>query len=461
MVPGLLSLPRYQAAQAGGREHLEHHRREEPAPQPAAWTGRGGGDDDEQLFERFFGQREMPEELKGPSLGSGFVINSEGYVLTNNHVVEDETDIKVRLADGRELAAKVVGRDAGTDVALLKLEKVEGKLPTVALGDSDALEQGDFVLAIGSPLGFRESATFGIVSAKDRQLTGSASTTFSRPTPPSTRATRWPARQHQRGGNRHQHRDHLPADRLRHRLRRAHQPGEGGHPPAPQGEGVTRILGVTVSELTPDFVQGFGLAEGTKGALVQAVLPKSPAAKAGLQAGDVVVAVNGKPIDTAGQLTRLVAAKPPGGKATLSLLHGKDRKEVQVLVGQRPDEESIARGDVGPEQGGDDQNQGSQNRASDKLGVRVAPLTAQTVRDLSLASNQGVLVVAVTPDGPAATAGIRRNDVLLELNRQALTGIDQLRTLIGKMKTGQVVVLRVARGDSAEYVTVKLGGDKQ
>src|SRR6266702_3290896 len=134
--------------------------------------GMSGDDEEQQMFERFFGQREMPEELKGTSLGSGFIINEDGYILTNNHVVKDATDIKVRLSDGRELEAKVVGRDPAADVALLKLLEMKGKLPTVALGDSDALEQGDYVVAIGSPLGFRESVTFGIISAKDRSLTG-------------------------------------------------------------------------------------------------------------------------------------------------------------------------------------------------------------------------------------------------------------------------------------------------
>ena len=219
------------------------------------------------------------------------------------------------------------------------------------------------------------------------------------------------------------------------------------------------FLGVTVSELTPDLIQGFGLKEGTKGALVQAVMPKSPAAKAGVQAGDVVVAVNGKPVESSGQLTRTVSSVPPGGKANLTILRGGERKEVQVTVALRPDEEAIARGETPPED--EEEGQGPQKSAGEKLGLRVAPLTAQAVKELGLESDQGVLVVAVTPDGPAAAAGLRRNDVILELGRQSITGVDQLRGAIAKLKPGQVVVLRVARGQVAQYVAVKLGGEKE
>ncbi len=417
----------------------------------------GGGDDEDQFFDRFFGPQ-MPEELKGTSLGSGFVINAEGYVLTNNHVVKDATDIKVRLSDGREYEAKIVGRDAATDVALIKLQKVSGKLPTVALGDSDALEQGDYVLAIGSPLGFRESASFGIVSAKDRQLTGSAFDDFLQ--------TDAAINQGNSGG---------PLFNMKGEVVGINtaiispQIGSGIGFAVPinlakqlipqllKGKVARGFLGVVVSELTPDFVQGFGLKEGTKGALVQAVQAKSPAAKAGVQPGDVVVAVNGKPVENAGQLTRNVSSVPPGGKVTLTVLRGNEKKDFQATVAQRPEEEALARGEGQQDEG----DQGSKKPNEEKLGVRVAAITPQVARELGVSADQGVLVVAVTPDGPAGTAGIRRNDLLLEANRQPLKSVDQLVSVIGKMKPGQVVVLRVQRGQQANYVPVKLGGEKK
>src|SRR5690242_1626835 len=277
--------------------------------------GGGSGDD---LLERFFGQRQMPQEFKGTSLGSGFIINEEGYVLTNNHVVKDATDIKVRTSEGKEYEAKVVGRDPSTDVALVKLQGLKTKLPTVALGDSDALEQGDFVLAIGSPLGFRESATLGIVSAKDRQLTGSPFDDFLQ--------TDAAINQGNSGG---------PLFNMKGEVVGINtaiispQIGSGIGFAVPinlakqlmpqllKGKISRGYLGVTVSELTPDLAQGFGIKEGTKGAVVQQVVPRAPASKAGVQPGDVVLSVNGKPVDGPSALTRSVSSVAPGGKVKL------------------------------------------------------------------------------------------------------------------------------------------------
>ncbi len=423
--------------------------------------GGGGGDDDEQqqLFERFFGQREMPEELKGTSLGSGFIINEDGHILTNNHVVKDATDIKVRLSDGREFEAKIVGRDPASDVALIKLQQVKGKLPTVALGDSDALDQGDFVIAIGSPLGFRESATFGIVSAKDRQLTGGSFDDFLQ--------TDAAINQGNSGG---------PLFNMKGEVVGINtaiispQIGSGigfavpinmAKQLVPQlltGKVSRGYLGVAVSELTPDLIQGFGLKEGTKGALVQSVVPKAPADKAGVKPGDVVVAVNGKPVDSPSLLTRTVSSVRPGGKATLTLLRGSEKKDVQVTVSQRPDEEALARGEMGSEEG----DQGAPKPgANDKLGIRIAQVPPQVASELHVQPDQGVLVVAVNPNGPAGEAGIRKNDVILEVNRQPVNKVEQVVGLVQKMSPGQVVVLRVQRGQQASYLTVKLGGEKK
>jgi serine protease Do len=424
----------------------------------------GGGDDEEggggDMLERFFGQRQMPEELKGTSLGSGFIINDEGYVLTNNHVVKDATDIKVRLSDGRELEAKIVGRDPSTDVALIKLQKLQGKLPTVALGDSDALEQGDYVLAIGSPLGFRESATFGIVSAKDRQLTGSPFDDFLQ--------TDAAINQGNSGG---------PLFNMKGEVVGINtaiispQIGSGIGFAVPinlakqlipqllKGKVARGYLGVTVSELTPDLAQGFGLKEGTKGALVQSVVAKAPAAKADIKPGDVVVAVNGKPVESSGQLTRTVSSIPPGGKATLTILRGNEKVDKTVTVAQRPDEEALARGETNPDEGeGGEQGKGAK-KGDEKLGVRVAELTPQMAQELGLSGQGGVVVVQVSPDGPAAQAGVRRNDVILEVNRQPVSKVEQVVGIVSKMKPGQIAVLRVMRGQQAAFVPVKIGGE--
>jgi serine protease Do len=418
-----------------------------------------GNEDEDDLFRHFFGFREMPREFRGTSLGSGFIINDEGYILTNNHVVKGATDIKVRLSDGREFEAKTVGRDPATDVALIKLQGLKGRLPTVALGDSDVLEQGDYVLAIGSPFGFRESATFGIVSAKDRQLTGGPFDDFLQ--------TDAAINQGNSGG---------PLFNLKGEVVGINtaivspQIGSGigfavpinlAKQLIPQllaGKVRRGYLGVSVSEVTPDLAQGFGLAPDTKGAVVQNVAPRSPASRAGLQPGDVVVGVNGKSVGGAAALTRSVASIPPGGKATLSLFRSGKRREVQVTVAQRPDEEALARGEMSPEEGGGQAP--AERKGAEKLGIRVAPLTSDLAREMGVEGGQGVVVVQVSPDGPADKAGIQRGDVILQVGEQKVADVEQLVGAIGKMKPGEVALLRVRRGQQAQFVAVRLGGKK-
>jgi serine protease Do len=420
-----------------------------------------GNDDEDDLLRRFFGQREMPREFKGTSLGSGFIINDEGYVLTNNHVVKDATDIKVRLSDGREFEAKTVGRDPATDVALIKLQNLKGKLPTVALGDSDALDQGDFVLAIGSPLGFRESATFGIVSAKDRQLTGGPFDDFLQ--------TDAAINQGNSGG---------PLFNMKGEVVGINtaivspQIGSGIGFAVPinlakqlvpqllKGKVTRGYLGVSVSELTPDLAQGFGVPSESKGAVVQNVAPRSPASRAGIQPGDVVVGVGGRPVENASALTRAISAIPPGGKTTLTLYRAGKKQEAQVTVAQRPDEEALARGEISPEEGGGAPAP-AEKKGAEKLGIRVAPLTPELSRDLGVQGDQGVVVVQVTPDGPADKAGIQQNDVILQVGQQHVSTVEQLVGAIGKMKPGEVALLRVRRGQQAQFVAVRLGGEKK
>ncbi len=420
-----------------------------------------GGDPWEEFFERYFGApREMPEELRGTSLGSGFIVNAEGFILTNNHVVQNAADIRVRLPDNRQFKAKVVGRDELLDVALIRLENAPKNLPITVLGDSDALEQGDFVMAMGSPFDLRESASFGIVSAKDRA--GVTSSPYD---------------------------DFIQTDA-------AINPGNSGGPlfdmkgevigintaiVSPQiGQGigfavpinlakqilpqllakgkVTRgYLGVTVGDLSPDLAQGFGLPPETRGAVVEQVLPKAPAGKAGVQPGDVVVALNGKPLHSSGQLTRGVAVIPPGGKAALTVLRNGQKKEISVTVGQRPAEEALARGGSG----GEGEAEGQQGEAAArpkavKLGVKLSDLTPDVAKELGIQGEGGVLIAEVTPDSPAERAGLQRGDLITEVNRQAVSKPDQVVGIVSKAKPGDVVLLRVRRGQAALFVPVRI-----
>jgi serine protease Do len=417
-----------------------------------------GPEDFFDFFNRGPGGGGGGDEMRGESLGSGFIINSEGYVLTNNHVVKDAEEIKVRLSDGREISGKVVGTDAATDVALVKLDKPPANLPVVVLGDSEKLDQGDFVVAIGTPFGFRESASFGIVSAKDRQLTGSPFDDFLQ--------TDAAINSGNSGG---------PMFNIRGEVVGintaivAPQLGSGigfavpinvAKQLIPQlltGKVSRGYLGVSVSDLTPELAQGFRVAESTKGAVVQNVIPNSPGAKAGLQPGDIVVALNGKPVETSSQLTRNVSSIQPGGKATLTVLRGGQKKDLPITVAKRPDEEAIARGDLGGEE---DQGEDSpaSKKGSEKLGMRVSPLTPEIARELGAESDQGVVVAAVTPGGPADKAGVRRGDIVLELNRKPVARVEDMVSGVKGLNPGDMALLRVRRGPGAVFVAVKVGG---
>src|SRR5512138_1726573 len=274
--------------------------------------GQGRRTPEEEFFERFFGipGQDAPREFRGSSLGSGFVINTEGYILTNNHVVKDATDIRVKLTDNREFSATVVGKDPVTDVALIKLKSPPKDLPTVILGDSDALEQGDFVLALGSPFGLTDTATFGIISAKHRSVNGGTYDDFIQ-----TDAAINPGNS---GGPLFNLRGEVVGINTMILAPQGTFVGVGFAIPItlaktllPQlkekGKVVRGYLGVQVSELTPDLAKGFGYRPEQKGALVQQVVKGTPAEKGGLEPGDLVVAMNGKPVESSGALTRGVA----------------------------------------------------------------------------------------------------------------------------------------------------------
>jgi serine protease Do len=430
-----------------------------PRGGPQGPQGQGPQDFDD-FFERYFGGRpsspESPQEFRGQSLGSGFLLNGEGFILTNNHVVKDATDIQVMLSDGRQFGANVVGKDPLTDVALIRLKNPPKDLPTVVLGSSEALRQGDFVVALGSPLGLRDTATLGIVSAKHRAGINPGGTyddfiqTDAAINPGNSGGPLFNLRGEVVGINTAIVRPDIgqgigfavPIDLAKSILPQLREKGK-----------VTRgYLGVQVSELTPDLVQAFGLPAGTKGALVQNVVPRGPAAKGGVQAGDVVVTLNGKPVESSGQLTRSVAVVPPGESVHMGILRKGEKLNVSFKVGQRPDEESLARGEGGSEGGAERGNK------SPKLGVSLAPITPEIARQLGLSSPEGVVVAEVIDGGPAERAGIRSGDVILEINRQAVKKIEDVSAVVGKLKEGDMALLRVRRGDSAIFVAVPVGG---
>jgi serine protease Do len=217
---------------------------------------------------------------------------------------------------------------------------------------------------------------------------------------------------------------------------------------------VTRgFVGVQVSDLSLDLLQAFNLKPGTKGALVQSVVPRSPAEKAGLKAGDVVIQLNGAAVDSSGALTRGVALVPPGQTANLTVLRGGDQKQFSLKVAQRPeDENALSRGDA-PEA----EPEGKDTAAS-KLGLALTPMTPEVQSQLGLEGDEGVVVTNVQPEGPADRAGLRRGDVILEMNRQPIRRLDEVKAILSKLKDNDLVLLRVRRGDQASFLTLRLGG---
>jgi serine protease Do len=432
----------------------------------------GQQDPFEDFFERYFGQPgpggpggpgggDVPDELRGQSLGSGFILNTQGYILTNNHVVKGATDILVRLSDGREFKADVVGADQLTDVALIKLSKPPSDLPTVVLGDSDALRQGDFVLALGSPLGLRDTATLGIVSAKHRGGISPIGTgtyddyiqTDAAINPGNSGGPLFNLRGEVVGINTAIVRPDIgqgigfavPVNLAKSILPQLREKGK-----------VTRgFMGVSVGDLTPDLTQAFGFQPGAKGALVQNVVPRGPAAKAGLEPGDLIVALNGKPVESAGAVTRSVAIVPPGEKVDVTVLRKGQKKDFSFKVAQRPEDEGVAqRGESGDEEEGG----GADKAKTQKLGVSLAPMTAEMARELGTSGTEGVVVTNVVDGGPAERAGMRRGDVILEVNRQPVKSPDDVKKAIDKMKAGDMALLRVKRGDQAVFLAVPVGG---
>jgi serine protease Do len=402
---------------------------------------------------------DAPNEFRGQSLGSGFVLNERGFILTNNHVVKDATDIQVMLSDGRQFTAEVVGKDPLTDVALIKLRNPPKDLPTVMLGSSEGLKQGDFVLALGSPLGLRDTATLGIVSAKHRSGINPGGTyddfiqTDAAINPGNSGGPLFNLRGEVVGINTAIVRPDVgqgigfavPIDLAKSILPQLEEKGK-----------VTRgYLGVQISDLTPDLAQAFGHPPDTKGALVQNVVPGGPAAKGGVQPGDVVVSLNGKPVESSGQLTRSVALVPPGNDVNLVVVRkGGEKKPLTFKVAQRPDDETVARGEPGEGQGG---KEDSANK-SPKLGVSLSPITPEMARQLGVSPDQGVVVTDVVEGGPAQRAGVRQGDVVVEVGGRPVKKVEDVAGAIAKMKDGEMALLRLRRGDSTRYVAVPIGG---
>jgi serine protease Do len=400
----------------------------------------GERDPFEEFFERFFGGENPQREFRGRSLGSGIIINREGYILTNNHVVENASDIKVSLSDKEEFAAKVIGRDPKTDVALIKIE-AKKELPAAALGDSNKLRVGEWVMAIGNPFGLGHTVTTGIVSAKGRIIGAGPYDEFIQ-----TDASINPGNS---GG---------PLFNMNGEVVGINTAivasGQGIGFAIPinvakdmliqlrdKGRVVRGWLGVQVQGITPDLAKSFGL-ERERGALVADVMPDTPAEKAGIERGDIIVEFNGRKIEEMNDLPRVVAATPPNTDVSMKILRKGQEKVVQVRVAELKDkEERVAAG------GG---------TLEENLGLTVQELTPEIARNLRVAESKGLVVTNVEEGSPADEAGLRRGDVIVEVNQKKVDNLRDYRAALGRVGGADSVLLLVRRGGNVLYVAVKM-----
>lgn len=395
-------------------------------------------------FRRFFGlpEGDLPPQVQEGS-GSGFIVDSSGYILTNNHVVAEATTILVRLMDGREYYAELVGTDPYTDVAVLRVLDVDRPLPSVELGNSDQVRVGDWVLALGNPLGLDFSVTAGIVSAKGRSLP-------------------------------------LPATSLQAFIQTdaAINPGNSGGPLIDLTGQVVGIntaifggrtfvgygfaipinlvrrvvsdildvgyvrrprLGVFVKDVTAIDAQVAGLPR-VRGAYVTAVEPGSPAAQAGIRPGDVVLALGQDSVAGSTELTTRLAQLQPGQEVSLAVFRDGEVSDVRVELGSFPQPERRARAQRG-------------RTPEVRLGVSVVPLTADVARQLGIQTNgAGVVIADVSPSSPAGRAGVRPGQVLLTLNGQPIRTPAELRTAVERLEPRRPVSLRLRDPEMGEMI---------
>jgi serine protease Do len=392
---------------------------------------------DRNPFGDFFGPFEGNQpDRKQQGVGSGFIMSKEGYILTNNHVVEDADQIKVKLAGGKEFDGKVVGRDPKTDLALVKIAG-DSDLQPLKLGNSDDLKVGNWVVAVGSPFGLEQTVTAGIVSAKGRVIGSGPYDNFIQ-----TDASINPGNS---GG---------PLINLQGEVVGintaiiASGQGIGFAIPinmakevAPQlqkkGHVTRGLLGVAIQDVTPELAKSLGLKE-SKGALVSQVVPGGPADKAGFEQGDVIVNFDAQPVGDSKDLPRIVASTPVGKTVTVKLL--RDGKEIEhpVKVGEMDEENA---------------SEAAKSPIHPSLGITVQNWSPQVARELGLKKSSGVVVTGVEPGSPAAEAMIQVGDVIQSVNRKPVKDVDDFVKIVEKAKGGSILLL-VQRGANSLFAAV-------
>ena len=421
----------------------------------------GAGADDEEMqefFKRFFGvpvpprqqQPDRPSRPKRPGapqaeeevprgVGSGFIISADGYVMTNAHVVDGADEVYVTLTDKREFKAKIIGADKRTDVALVKIDGTN--LPRLAMGDSDKIRAGEWVIAIGSPFGLENTVTAGIISAKARD-TGDYLPLIQTDVAVNPGNSGGPlinmrgeviginSQIYSRSGGYMGISFAVPIDEA---MRVSDQLKSSGK--------VTRgRIGVQIGEITKEVAESLGLAKA-QGALVQRVEAGSPAEKAGVEAGDIIQKFNGTMIDRSTDLPRLVGNTKPGARATLTVWRKGSVRELAIMIAEMDAEKAVKR----------ETKKAKPEAASNALGLSVSDLTDAQRKELKV--DGGVMVDGA--EGAAVRAGLRTGDVILRLNNTDVKDARQFAAAVAKLESKKIAVLLVRRGDASQFVTIR------
>jgi len=400
----------------------------------------------EELFKHFFNNPDGGGYGGGDtqSLGSGFVVSKDGYVLTNHHVVKDADEIIVKFSDRRELVAKLIGSDARTDVAVLKVEATD--LPVVTIGNPDQLQVGEWVLAIGTPFGFEQSVTAGIVSAKGRSLPGGNYVPFIQTdvaiNPGNSggplfnmdgKVVGINSQIYSRTGGFMGLSFAIPMDVVMNVVEQIKKSGKAAH----------GWLGVQIQDVTRELAESFGMKK-PQGALVSKVIPGSPAEKAELQIGDIITEFNGQPIENSGDLPPMVGMTPINDKATLKILRQGDEKTITFNIGLLPDQvEKIA-----------DSTKTEKAKPTNRLGVSVTDLTAEEREALQVIKG-GVLVQNVGK-GAAKNAGIQPGDVILRMNNDVIRDVADFEKIAKNLPVGKAVAVLIQRRGSPAFLALKI-----
>lgn len=400
-------------------------------------------------FKQFFGPQENPfgqffgdipdREMKQRSLGSGFIIDKEGYIITNNHVVAGADEIKVKLADEKEYKAKVIGRDPKTDLALIKVSSLFKDLPALTLGDSDNMEVGDWVLAVGNPFGLEHTVTQGIISASGRVIGSGPYDNFLQ--------TDAPINPGNSGG---------PLVNLKGEVIGINSAvvasGQGIGFAIPsntaksviaqlreKGKVVRGWLGVSIQTMTPELAPSFGLSK-SQGALVADVTSGSPAEKAGIKRGDVIISFDGKAIKSSSDLPRMVAETPVGKVVDVKIMRDGKEIDVNVKVAEMT-EQRVA-------------SQMHTDRHT--FGLTVDNINPQWKKQFAVRAHTGVVVTDVAPGSPADDAGIQPGDVIREVNKKPVKDLNDYKKAAEKIDENMTVIFLMNRGIQSFYISIKM-----